>query len=499
MNHARLLPLRLALVVPLICIPASFAQPHWPQFRGPNGTGISPNGKPPMQFGPDQAVIWKRTTPDGQSSPCVWGDRVFLTGVEGTNLITLAIDRSNGKELWRKQVTVGKLEEQHRTGSAATATPTADGERVYAYFGSFGLLAYSRDGREAWRKPMPTPKNKYGMAASPILHGEALIQLIDADSGDSQLLAVNRKTGEKLWAADRKDFSAGWSTPLIWSHDGHDEIVALGRSRLMAYDAHTGTPRWWVDGFPQETVNSPVVGGGVLFASSAALGGRGNEKMDPNGWREMLKMDRNGDGKLQFDEIPDDYQLVLRPDLPKDNPGYAFPAPFKKSFMFRNADTDNDGALSEAEMKIKMAGFETFTKPVLMAIRPGGKDDAKQNVAWEMRRGIPEIPSPLYYEGAIYMVRDGGLLACIEAKDGSVRYQERLGVGGQYSASPVAAGGRIYVASQSGTVIVLKPGGTAPDVVARNPLGESIMATPAFAEDTILIRTEGHLYNFGKR
>jgi outer membrane protein assembly factor BamB len=150
-------------------------------------------------------------------------------------------------------------------------------------------------------------------------------------------------------------------------------------------------------------------------------------------------------------------------------------------------------------MKVRMARFETFTKPVLMAIRPGGKDDAKQQVAWEMRRGIPEIPSPLYYEGAIYMVRDGGLLTCLDARDGSVRYQERLGVGGQYGASPVAAAGRIYVASQTGTVIVFKPGETAPEVFARNELDESIMATPAIAEDTILVRTEGHLFAFGRR
>jgi outer membrane protein assembly factor BamB len=208
-------------------------------------------------------------------------------------------------------------------------------------------------------------------------------------------------------------------------------------------------------------------------------------------------MDRNGDGKLQFDEIPDDYQLVLRPDLPKDHPGYAFPAPFKA--MYRNADTDKDGAFSEEEMKISMGRFETFTKPILMAVRPGGKDDAKQNVAWEMRRGIPEIPSPLFYQGAIYLVRDGGLLTCLEAKNGSLRYQERLGGGGQYAASPVAAAGRIYVASQSGTVIVVKPGESSPEVLARNDLGDSIMATPAIVENIIVVRTAVNLYAFGQR
>jgi len=490
---------RLAVVTAIVVAPATLAQPHWPQFRGPNGAGISPNGQPPIHFGPDQNATWKVGAPAGHSSPCVWGDRVFVTGVDGNKLITLAINRLTGKELWRKSVSVEKLEEHHPTGNPVTATPTADGERVYVYFGSFGLLAYGHDGTEAWRKPIPTPKSKYGMAASPILYKDGLIQLLDTDGGDSRLLALNVKTGEPLWTQERLRFKSGWSTPCIWSHDGLDEIVAVGNSRLMAYDPQTGAPRWWVDGFPQETVSSPVAGGGMLFASSAALGGRGNEKTDPHIWQGMLKLDRNGDGKLQFDEIADDYQLVLRPELPKDHPGYAFPAPFKKSFMFKNADTDNDGALSEAEMKAKLAGFETFTKPVLMAIRPGGKDEAKESVAWEMRRGIPEIPSPLYFQGALYLVRDGGLLTCLEAKDGTVRYQERLGVGGQYAASPVAAAGRIYLASQSGTVIVFKPGESAPRILARNDLRDSIMATPAIVENTMVVRTAGHLFAFGQR
>jgi len=143
-------PLRqtpLILVFILVCGPSILAQPYWPQFRGPNGQGISTNGQPPVQFGPDQNVIWKAAVPPGHSSPCVWGTWVFLTGVDGTNLVTLAIDRSNGKQLWRKEIPVEKLESHHETSSPATATPAADGERVYVYFGSFGLIAYGHDGR----------------------------------------------------------------------------------------------------------------------------------------------------------------------------------------------------------------------------------------------------------------------------------------------------------------------------------------------------------------
>ena len=470
------------------------AQPHWPQFRGPNGSGISIMADPPVAFGPGSNQVWKIATPAGHSSPCAWGKHVFLTGHDGKQMITLAVDRGNGRELWRQRIEVEHLEKHPASSNPVTATPATDGERVYAYFGSFGMVAYTPEGVEAWRKPMTVPKNHYGTASSPIVHGDAVILVVDTDGGDSQLLAMNRKSGETLWKQERSRFPAGWSTPVVWAHDGAEEIVVTGTGRLVAYDAKTGSQRWWVDGFPQETVNSPVVGGGMLFASSAALGGRGNEKFDPNTWREILKLDRNKDGKLQFDEIPDDYKFVLRPELPKDHPGYAFPAPFKA--MFKDADTDKDGAISEAEWNVSSSTFETFTKPVLMAIRPGGKDDAKQSVAWEIRRGIPEIPSPLYYQGAIYMVRDGGLLTCIDAKNGTVRYQERLGVGGQYAASPIVAGGRIYVASQSGTVIVAKPGETSLEILAKNELGEMINATPAIAERTLIVQTAGNLYSF---
>lgn len=442
-------------------------------------------------------VAWKIATPAGFSSPCAWGRQVFVTGYEGKQLLTMAVDRSNGRELWRQRITVEKMEKHHATGSPVTSTPAADGERVYVFFGSFGLVAYTHDGVEAWRKPMPTPKNHYGTASSPILHGDALILVVDTDGGDSHLLALDRKTGETLWKQERTRFPAGWSTPIVWSHDGIEEIVITGTGRLVAYDSKTGAQRWWVDGFPQETVNSPVIGGGMLFASSAALGGRGNEKFDPNMWRELLKMDQNKDGKLQFEEIPDDFKLVLRPELPKDHPGYAFPAPFKG--MFKDSDTDKDNAFSDAEWKVASESFESFTKPILMAVRPGGKDDARNSVAWETRRGIAEIPSPLYHDGGIYMVRDGGVLTCVDSKDGTVRYQERLGVGGQYVASPVVAGGRIYVASQSGTVIVLKPGGASLEILSKNDLGEAINATPAIVEDKLIVRSAGNLYAFGPK
>lgn len=477
---------------------SAFAQAHWAQFRGPNGQGVAADGEPPTSFSVNSNVVWKLTTPPGHSSPCVWGDRIFLTGVDEKQLVVLGIDRKTGKELWRQKIPVAKLEKHHATSSPVSPTPAADGERVYVYCGSFGLIAYDHDGQEKWQYPIPTPKNKYGMATSPILFGNSVILVQDVEEGASRILALHRADGTMQWEQPRPLFPSGWSTPMIWSNADQPELIVLGSGRLTAYDPASGQERWWVSGFPQETVALPVAGDGLVYASSAALGGRGNQKLDiAFMWKDLLQYDANQDGKVQIQEIPENYRLILRPELPKDHPGYAFPAPFRG--MAQGMDADRDGALTEAECVSFGAGFETFSAPVLVGVRPGGKGDVSQShVAWQMRRGIPEVPSPLFYQGLIYQVRDGGLITCVDAKDGSVRYQDRLGVGGQYCASPVAGAGRIYLVSQSGTVSVLKSGESTLSILARNELAEPVFATPAIVGRTIVVRTKEHLYTFGE-
>src|SRR5947209_8213152 len=133
--------------------------PRWPQFRGPNATGIAADAKPlPVEFGPDKNLKWKTPIPPGHSSPCVWGDCIFVTAFdkEANKLETIGLDRRDGRILWRKAAPAEKVEKVHATGSPAVATPATDGERVYVYFGSCGLFCYDFDGKEIWTKPLPT-------------------------------------------------------------------------------------------------------------------------------------------------------------------------------------------------------------------------------------------------------------------------------------------------------------------------------------------------------
>jgi outer membrane protein assembly factor BamB len=134
-------------------------KPSWPQFRGPNASGIG-TGKPPVQFGPGEKVLWKTAVGPGLSSPIVWNGRIFVTEFDSTNkqLATLCIDQLTGKILWRRTVAPETIEKVHQISSPAGSTPVTDGERLFVYFGSYGLIAYDRDGNMLWEKRLPDPE-----------------------------------------------------------------------------------------------------------------------------------------------------------------------------------------------------------------------------------------------------------------------------------------------------------------------------------------------------
>ena len=220
----------------------------WPQFRGPNSSGIG-EGKPPVHFGPDQNVLWKIALGPGLSSPVIWEGRIFLTEFDRANrqLATLCVERRTGKILWRRSVTPGQIEKVHSISSPAASTPATDGERVYVYFGSYGLVCYDLNGNPKWKRRLPLPENPYGAVASPIVASVLLV--LNHQGKDSYLLGVDRRDGRTVWKTDRKLFQYGWSTPVYWRHDGVEEIVVLGGDfqpgqRLMAYNLADGAERW---------------------------------------------------------------------------------------------------------------------------------------------------------------------------------------------------------------------------------------------------------------
>jgi outer membrane protein assembly factor BamB len=479
----------------LFVAPAGHAAARWPQFRGPNGSGVAEQDKPPVEFGPSTNFLWTTSLPPGHSSPCIWDDHIFLTGLENGKLETMSLRRTTGRLLWRATAPAQKIEKVHEFSSPASSTPTSDGQRVYSYFGSYGLLAYDFDGKEVWKSPLPKPVNGYGTATSPILIGEHLLLLCDGSDGNSHLLALDRVTGQTAWKKDRPLFTANWSTPIVWRHDAQDDIVVAGSGRLIAYDPKDGAERWWVNEFPRIPICLPVLGGSVLFVCVAGQGLSADDKFDLPDWPTVTaKYDTNKDAKLAPGELPAEFALHLRKEVSKETPGNYFPM----STVIRWFDADKDGLCSENEWQAALA-FVTENKSTLMAIRPGGKGDCTStHVMWKSQRSLPEMPSPIYHEGRLFTVRDGGLVSCLDPKTGQVLYQERLGAPGQYCASLVAADGKLYASSVAGTVVVFKAGAATIEVLARNALNERIVATPAIADDKLFVRTVNHFYAFGK-
>jgi outer membrane protein assembly factor BamB len=494
-----------AVVLSFALAAAARGQPEpaqWNQFRGPHGQGFAPEACIPAQFGPDTNLVWKTAVPEGHSSPILWGSRIFLTAREPAKpkeLVTLAVDRQRGTILWRKTIAADSPGCFHQLNNAAASTPVADARHVFAYFGTFGLVCYDHGGNEIWQRRLATPESKYGVATSPILYQDTVILVLDGDRRDSRLLAVRQETGETAWEQPRPMFKAGWSTPVIFRHDGVDTLLVLGSRRLTACQPASGEEIWWLGGFPEETVGIPATGGGLIFAGAAALGGRGDEQLDAAAtWKTTIaEFDLNHDGQIQREEMTRGFAFIQRPELPKDNPGYGLPVKDMDALL-KMFDHDKNRIITEAEWKQTMSGFAAYSHPFLAAIRPGATQDARpSHVAWEIRRGIPETPSPLFHQGRLYLVRDGGLLTCLEAATGRELFRERVGATGQYIASPIATADKILVASCPGIVTVLAAGSQF-QVLARNPFNEEIFATPALADNRLYVRTAGHLFALGQ-
>src|SRR5262245_35708603 len=157
----------LPLALPLLL--AAGAVDDWPRFRGPNGTGIQDTASLPQELSATKNVVWKTSLPPGYSSPVVSGDRIFLTAFEGEKLLTIALDRASGKELWRRESPRDRHEKLDQRNGPASPTPVADGRNVYVFFADYGLVSYAFDDKERWRPPLGPFDNVYGMGSSPVL------------------------------------------------------------------------------------------------------------------------------------------------------------------------------------------------------------------------------------------------------------------------------------------------------------------------------------------
>ena len=258
-----------------LAAPTILAANEWPSWRGPDGDGKLPDaGAYPVKWSATERIAWRVALPDrGNSSPVVWGNRVFLTQAEeeGKKRSLICFDAKDGKQLWKKTIDFGKVEETHKTNPHCPASPVTDGKVVIAWHGNAGLHAYDFEGKEVWSAD---PGSDYAHiwgphAASPVLSGGAV--LVHAGPGPvMRLFAVHKDTGKILWkeeldafeSTDAKQFKGSWATPLVIDNGGRAEMLLGLPGFLTSFDPRSGKELWRVAGLGDLCYTNVMTGNG---------------------------------------------------------------------------------------------------------------------------------------------------------------------------------------------------------------------------------------------
>jgi outer membrane protein assembly factor BamB len=458
----------------IVTVAVCLAGADWPQFRGVNASGVSDATNLPVEFGPAKNVIWKTSLPAGHSSPVLTADRIFVTAFDADKLYVITLDRATGRILWRREVPRPRKQELHKNNSPASPSVATDGRNTYAFFTDFGLISHGSDGEERWRVALGEFNNPFGMGASPVLANGKVIQVCDSETG-SFLIAVDQKTGRVAWRVERPEMTRGFSTPVLYQPAGGGlQVLIAGSNRFIAYDVETGKEIWSIRGLTWQIKPTPVVDGDIAYVLGWAGGAdQGNQENIPLYADVLKERDANKDGKLAVDEAPPQYKKDLS-----------------------ESDFDHDGFYAEREWE-KFREKRSSLNSV-MAVRLGGQGDmTEKSILWRYYKSLPNVPSPILYRKVLYLVKEGGILTALDAATGAVLKQGRIkGAVDFYYSSPVAADGKIYTASQSGQVAVIKAG---PDweMLALNEMDDEVFATPAPADRRLYIRTKSALYCFG--
>jgi outer membrane protein assembly factor BamB len=268
----------LSAVEPVTLIPIDGeGAKYWSRWRGPSGQGAVVGTDYADTWSSTTNVKWKVAVPGrGHSSPIVWKDHLFLTTADatGSKMSMLAYNRTTGKRLWETAIKSSGVERTYWKNSHASATPSTDGQRIYASFGTHGLAAFDFDGRIVWQQKLGDLRNYHGSAGSPVLYKDRIFIFQD-HGGDGTLgsfvAAFNAATGTLIWKTDRVE-SVGWGTPIVVDAGDRDELVVSSQGRVYAYDPETGAELWTVRGTTREVIPTPVVAHGLIFASSGRAG-----------------------------------------------------------------------------------------------------------------------------------------------------------------------------------------------------------------------------------
>lgn len=466
--------IKVSIFFVMLTFTAADATETWSRFRGSNGSGVSSDSGFPVEFGLSKNVRWKRSVPEGKSSPVLTQKHIFLTAHQSDRLVVLCLDRQTGKTIWERFIPRPRKEFEHVLNSAATPTPVTDGENVYAFFRDFGLISFSSTGKERWRTPLGPFNSLWGLSTSPILVDDKVVVTVDQMS-DSYIAAFGQTDGKLKWKTARRGFALNHATPLIRrKSDGYNEILVPGTQQVVAYHSLTGKQMWFTGGLGASTIGSLILNENVFFSLSFA------PESTPSFDEALKKSDKNNDRVLTSDEFIHD-----------ENP------PVLKAIgdLFGNRDGVVE-AQDWAQAWQEWSGNSGLVATTLDSAPNRRNTEPRQ--LWTYTRNLPRVASPLIYQGVLYIVTNGGILTALSPKTGEVFKLGRLqGAIENYYSSPVAADGKVFLTSESGKVVVIRADSEW-EVLAVNDLGEDSYATPALSQGDIFVRTSKTLFCFGK-
>ncbi len=458
----------------------------WPRFRGPNGAGVPDDGQaPPVEWSDTQNLKWKTALPGpGISSPIVVGDRVFVTcwsgyAVGGRDLGNqedlkrhlVCVDRGTGTIRWSSTVAAVLPEDRYGGMFAecgyAAHTPVSDGERVYAFFGKSGVVAYDMGGNELWRKSVGTGRDGrgWGTASSPILFENLLI--VPAAIEGHALVAFDKVSGEQAWKAEADGFASTWGSPLLVElPEGRTDLVMGVPGEIWGFDPRTGKLRWYCESPSQDSMCSSVVAhDGVVYAIEGMAGG-------------SIAVRAGGKGDVSQSHVVWSGRDPGRISTPVTYNGRLYA-------ISRNAVRSLDAAtgkqLAQTRLERSSASGGEGRPQVAGDGRPQAGEDGRPQAG--PGRGGPGRGGP-----------GGGRPGFGGFGGGGGGFGG--GMGGQDYSSPVIAADTLYYVFRSGEVAVLKLGEEIEQIGTNRFAsdGGDFSASPAISDGELFIRSNTHLY-----
>jgi outer membrane protein assembly factor BamB len=417
----------------------------WPQFRGPSASGIGDGSKPPVHWDATRNtnVVWKTEIPGlSVSSPIVWGDRIF---------VTTAIS-SDAKQSLR----VGLFGD---TDSVNDSSPHQ--WKVLALDKKTGKILWEQTAHQGTPKTKRHPKSSQA-SPTPATDGKVVV----AYFGSEGLFAYSID-GKLLWKKDVGLQNAGWffdpdsewgaaSSPVIYKHTVILQCDRQKDSFIAAYDLKDGKELWRTARAEIPAWGSPTIVQGKDRAEVVTNGTKAIRGYDADTGKELWTLGPNSEVTCTT-PVSGNGLIFVTAGYPPVQPIYA--------------------------IKVGSSGDLTLK-------------DGKQSsdtIAWSTQRGGVYLPSPIVYGDHLYTVNNNGILTAYEAKTGQRVYQQRVGEGGSFTASPIAAAGKLYISTEDGDVFVVKAGPQY-ELIAKNPVGEAILATPALTGDLLIVRGAKHLF-----